>query len=659
MNQGIDTTQFDPSIRPHDDLFRHVNGPWLESAVIPADRATAGAFLELHDVAEAKIRAIVEAAWTGSADLGPDDEDQRKIGDLYASFMDDDRIEELGATPLAPELATVDAITSIGGFVDALGELERSGVGSVFGMYIAPDDGNPDRYVTYLMQSGLGLPDESYYRDDDFAPIRETYVEHIATMFDLAGIDNAQDRADHVFALETKIAGFHWDRVTCRDAQKAYNPKTHNQLRQLTTAFDWDSWASHAQLPESVLVDVVVGQPSYFEGLNTLLTEDELESWKDWLRSKVIHGAAAYLSSAFVDANFAFYGKILSGTDELRPRWKRGVGFVEGAMGEALGKIYVRTEFPASSKARMDELIANLIEAYRQSITALSWMGEDTKRQALDKLDLFTPKIGHPDNWRDYSTLKTDRGDVLGNARRALGFAIDREIAKIGSPIDRDEWYMTPQTVNAYYNSSMNEIVFPAAILQPPFFHAEADDAVNYGAIGAVIGHEIGHGFDDQGSHYDGTGALRNWWTDEDRESFEKLTGALIAQYNELSPAGAGGHTINGELTIGENIGDLGGLGIAYKAFKLSRNSCAESQSHAPKIDELTADQRFFISWAQAWQGKVRDQEVMRRLTTDPHSPPEFRCNQVVRNIDAFYDAFAVSKGDALWLDPGERVAIW
>ena len=653
MSQGIDTTQFDPSIRPHDDLFQHVNGTWLAATEIQADRATAGNFVRLLDEAEAKIRAIVESSQTEAAD-----EEQRKIGDLYTSFMDADRIEALGATPLGPELAKVDSITSIGEFVSTLGELERSGVGSAFGMFIAPDEGNPDRYVAYLMQSGLGLPDESYYREDDFAPIREAYVEHVKVMFDLAGIDDSQARADRVFALEMKIAGFHWDRVACRDAQKTYNPKTRDQLRQLTSMFDWDSWASHAQIPKSVLADVVVAQPSYFEGLNTLLTaarnsEQELESWKDWLRSQVIHGAAAYLSNDFVEANFAFYGKTLSGTDELRPRWKRGVGFVEGAMGEALGKIYVRTEFPASSKARMEELIVNLIEAYRQSINELTWMSADTKRQALDKLDSFTPKIGHPENWRDYSALETDRGDVLGNARRALGFAMDREIAKIGSPIDRDEWYMTPQTVNAYYNPSMNEIVFPAAILQAPFFAADADDAVNYGAIGAVIGHEIGHGFDDQGSHYDGTGALRNWWTDADREAFEKLTGALIAQYDDLSPTGADGHTINGALTIGENIGDLGGLGIAYKAFKLS------PRSEDGAIDGLTPDQRFFISWAQAWQGKVRDQEVVRRLTTDPHSPPEFRCNQVVRNIDAFYDAFGISKEDALWLDPAERVSIW
>ncbi|MGZ5402414.1 MAG: M13 family metallopeptidase [Aeromicrobium sp.] len=657
MSQGIDTNQFDTAIRPQDDLFRHVNGPWLETAEIQPDRSTAGAFVTLLDEAEAKVRAIVGAAGTVSGSGQANDEEQRKIGDLYASFMDDASIEELGATPLEPELAKVDAISSIGSFVDTLGALERSGVGSVFGMFIAPDEGNPDRYIAYLVQSGLGLPDESYYRQDDFAAIRDAYVAHLTTMFCLAELDDAQARADRVLTLETKIAAFHWDRVSCRDAQKTYNPMTHDELRQLTSAFDWDSWASHAELPEPVLAEVIVGQPSYFEGLDGLLVEDELESWKDWLRWQAIHSAAHYLSSAFVDTNFDFYGKTLSGTDELRPRWKRGVGFVEGAMGEALGKIYVSTEFPASSKARMEELIANLIEAYRQSINALSWMSEDTKREALAKLDTFTPKIGHPENWRDYSKLETDRSDVLGNARRALAFSMDREIAKIGSPIDREEWYMTPQTVNAYYNPGMNEIVFPAAILQPPFFHAGADDAVNYGAIGAVIGHEIGHGFDDQGSHYDGTGALRNWWTKDDREAFESLTKVLIAQYNDLSPEGADGHTVNGELTIGENIGDLGGLGIAHKAFRLSQADVSDGVG--PAVDGLTADQRFFISWAQAWQGKVRAQEVVRRLTVDPHSPPEFRCNQVVRNIDAFYDAFNVSKDDELWLDPSERVTIW
>ncbi|MEO6471330.1 MAG: peptidase M13, partial [Aeromicrobium sp.] len=450
MSLGIDIDQFDPDIRPTDDLFRHVNGPWLRTTDIEPDRATAGAFVTLLDEAEAKVRGIVETAQKASADPGASDDEQRKIGDLYASFMDADRIEQLGATPLQTEIDKVDAITSIEDFVGTLGELERVGVGSVFGMFIAPDEGNPDRYIAYLMQSGLGLPDESYYREDSFEPIREAYVAHIQAMYDLAGIDDSAARAHRVFVLETRIAQFHWDRVSCRDAQKTYNPKNNDELRQLISAFDWDSWAARAKIPAPVIAEVIVGQPSYLEGLNTLLTSDDLESWKDWLRWQTVHSAAPYLSSAFVDANFAFYGKTLSGTDELRPRWKRGVGFVEGAMGEALGKIYVRTEFPASSKERMEELIANLIEAYRQSITALSWMSEETKQQALEKLDSFTPKIGHPENWRDYSALETAPDDLLGNARRSLAVSMDREIAKIGSPIDRDEWYMTPQTVNAY-----------------------------------------------------------------------------------------------------------------------------------------------------------------------------------------------------------------
>jgi putative endopeptidase len=367
-----------------------------------------------------------------------------------------------------------------------------------------------------------------------------------------------------------------------------------------------------------------------------------------------VHSGAPYLSSAFVDANFEFYGRTLSGTDELRPRWKRGVGFVESAMGEAVGKIYVRTEFPPAAKERMGELIDNLIAAYRESISTLSWMSDVTKERALEKLASFTPKIGHPEEFKDYSALETDPTDLLGNARRALAVAMDRELAKIGSPIDRNEWYMTPQTVNAYYNPTMNEIVFPAAILQPPFFHPDADDPVNYGAIGAVIGHEIGHGFDEQGSQYDGTGAMVNWWTDDDRAAFDALTKVLIDQYDHLSPEGADDQTVNGSLTIGENIGDLGGLGIAYKAFRIA----LDGQEPEP-IDGLTADQRFFYSWAQAWQAKVRPAETVRRLTIDPHSPPEFRCNQVVRNIDAFYAAFDVKPDDRLWLDPQQRVTIW
>lgn len=640
---------FDAGIRVQDDLFGHVNGRWLRETPIPADRATAGAFVRLVDDAEQIVRGIVERC----AD-SPACEEERTIGALYTSFMDTELVERLGASPLRGELDRIAAIGSVDDFVTALGHLERSGIASIIGMYIAPDRGNPDRYVAHLLQSGLGLPDESYYREDSFAPIREAYVAHIATMFDLAGLDRSRERAERVMDLEHRIAAQHWDRVATRDAQKTYNLRTAEQLAQLLPAFDWAAWREAAQIAQEVLDEVVVAQPSYFEGLSALLVDDLLPAWADWLRWQLVHAAAPYLSAEFVEENFAFYGRTLQGTDELRPRWKRGVGFVEGAMGEAVGKIYVRTEFPPVAKERMTELIDHLIEAYRHSISELSWMSDETKKRAHEKLDAFTPKIGHPEIFRDYSALIADPADLLGNARRAMSFAMDVELAKIGQPIDRDEWYMTPQTVNAYYNPTMNEIVFPAAILQPPFFDPAADDAVNYGAIGAVIGHEIGHGFDDQGSQYDGTGALRNWWTDEDRAAFEGLTASLIAQYDDLSPEGADGQTVNGALTIGENIGDLGGLGIAYQALKI-----AQAGSEPEPVDGLTADQRFFLSWAQAWQSKVRPAETIRRLTVDPHSPPEFRCNQVVRNIDAFYEAFDVAPGDALWLDPGERVTIW
>lgn len=649
MTQGFDPTTFDTQIRPQDDLFRHVNGPWLRDTPIKPDRATAGGFVDLVDEAEILVRSIVE-----SCAAEPEDDEQRKIGDLFASFMDTERIEQLGAAPLADDLAAIDAIDSIPSLVRTIGALERSGVNSIIGLYIAPDRGQPDRYVTHVVQAGIGLPDESYYRDEQFAEIRDAYRDHVAAMLQLAGFDDASDRADRVLDLETAIASHHWDRVAVRDAQKTYNLKTFAELGALTPAFDWQAWARAAGIDLSVLAEAVVSQPSYLEGLQGLLDEGSLPAWRDWLRWQLVHGAAPFLSDDFVETNFAFYGKTLQGTDELRPRWKRGIGFVEGSMGEAVGKIYVRTEYPAEAKSRMEELIANLLEAYRISIRELPWMSDETRQRALAKLDAFTPKIGHPESFKDYAALETDPADLVGNARRAQSVAMDRELAKIGQPIDRDEWYMTPQTVNAYYNPTMNEIVFPAAILQPPFFDAGIDDAVNYGAIGSVIGHEIGHGFDDQGSQYDGTGALSNWWTDEDRAAFDGLAARIIAQYDDLSPENADGQTVNGALTIGENIGDLGGLGIAYLAFKL-----AQEGKPADPIDGLTPDQRFFLAWARAWQGKVRPAETIRRLTVDPHSPPEFRCNQVVRNIDAFYEAFGVTPDDALWLDPAERVTIW
>lgn len=656
MRSGIDSSGIDDDVRAQDDLFRHVNGAWLSTAEIPADRAVAGSFVTLVDEAEKHVRAIVEECQQAPGDpAGSAVEDEpAKIGALYTSFMDTDRVEALGAAPLADDLAAIDAITALPDIAEALGSLERKAASSVFGMYVGPDSGSPDRYVVTMLQGGLGLPDEAYYREEQFEAVRTAYREHVATMLTLAGFDGGQERATRVYALESRLAGGHWDRVASRDAVKTYNLTTLDELQLLTPALDWRSWAKAARFDLDVLAEVVVSQPSAFETLSDALREEDVDTWKDWLRFRLVSAAAPYLSSAFVDENFAFYGRTLSGTTELRARWKRGVAFVEGAIGEGVGRLYVERHFPPAAAARMDELVANLVRAYEQSIRELPWMSDVTKERALEKLAAFTPKVGYPKKWRDYGALVADPQDLLGNVRRASDVATDRELAKIGQPIDRDEWLMTPQTVNAYYNPTMNEIVFPAAILQPPFFDADADDAVNYGGIGGVIGHEIGHGFDDQGSQYDGTGALRNWWTDDDRAAFDKLTGSLIAQYDALSPDGADGQTVNGALTIGENIGDLGGLGIALKAYLLSLDG-----AEPPVLDGLTGIQRFFVSWAQVWRGKVRPTEVVRRLTIDPHSPPEFRCNQVVRNIDAFYDAFGLTESDALWLDADQRVTIW
>lgn len=649
MTQGIDTSAFHDSIRVQDDLFRHVNGHWLSEAKIAPDRATAGAFVDLDDNAEKAVRQIIE-----SIDLNDPILERRQIAHLFASFMNEDLVEQAGGAPLNDDLGRIENVRSVADFIALLGEGDRDGWPGLFGMYIAPDKGQPDRYTTYVLQSGLGLPDESYYKTEQTTEIRIKYLGYLGKIFSLAGLDDVESRAERVLALETEIANHHWDRVKSRDAQSTYNPMDRAALSELIPTFDWTVWLSSADYPTALIENTIVAQPSFFSGVNELLTEENLDAWRDWLRRLAISSAAPYLSSDFVNANFDFYGRTLSGTDQLRERWKRAIDFTEGAVGETVGKLYVEIHYQEIARRRMNELIHNLIEAYRESITNLPWMSSVTKQKALEKLDLFTPKVGHPVKWRDYSKLHTDPTDLLGNVKRAHAVALEHELAKLGAPIDRDEWHMTPQTVNAYYNPTMNEIVFPAAILQPPFFNANADDAVNYGAIAAVIGHEIGHGFDDQGSQYDGTGELSNWWTDEDREAFEELTKKLIEQYNELSPDGADGKTVNGALTIGENIGDLGGLGIAYKALRR-----AIGENEPEPIDGLSADQRFFISWAQAWKAKVRPEETVRRLTVDPHSPPEFRCNQVVRNIDAFYKTFDVQPGDALWLDPEQRVEIW
>ncbi|MFM6971225.1 MAG: M13 family metallopeptidase [Rhodoluna sp.] len=652
MKPGIEKEAFDLTVRVQDDLFRHVNGKWFNETEIPEDKSMYGSFHMLADDAEAAVKEILlEAA------ANPKPGAAQQIGDLYASFMDEARANELGVAPIAAELKLIEQLDSIDATTKLLGEFSKQGVGGLFGSYVDNDPGNPERYLVNLLQGGLGLPDEAYYRDPKHVEIRDAYLPHITQMFIYAGWSqaDAESAAHKVFEFETALADLHWDVVDSRDAEKTYNLVALDELQKLTSTFNWSLWLQGAELDKKVLAESVVAQPSFFEGLASVYKTENLESIKAWLAWKLISGAAALLSEEFVNERFAFYGTKLTGAPVNRARWKRGVSLVEGSLGELIGKIYVEKYFPPAAKERMDKLVEYLIEAYRQSIKELDWMTDETKAKALVKLDKFTPKIGFPDKWKDYSKLEIVRDDLVGNVKRANAFEHEREAAKIGSPIDRDEWFMTPQTVNAYYNPGFNEIVFPAAILQPPFFSLEADDAENFGAIGAVIGHEIGHGFDDQGSKYDGDGALQSWWTDADRNAFEDRTKKLINQYNELSPLQLDdSHKVNGELTIGENIGDLGGLGIAYKAYLLSLDG-----KEAPTIDGSTAAQRFFFAWAQSWRAMGRDEVMIQRLATDPHSPPEFRCNQIVRNIDVFYDAFDVKPGDAEWLDEKERVVIW
>jgi putative endopeptidase len=643
---GLDFAHIDGSVRIQDDLYRYFNGGWLKSAVIPADRASDGAFVTLRDLSEKQVRAIIENA--------TDSEEAKKISDLYSSFMAADAIEAKGFTPILSDLATCDSIQDLRDFISTMSWLESRGLGGVFGSFIYADQMDASTNILYLAQGGISLPDESYYREDQYAQIRSAFVVHVEKMFSLVGIADGAGLAAKILALETSIASHHYDAVKDRDATLTYNKMNRAEVTALMPAFDFDLYLSAGEIPPVVLDSVIVQQPPFFQGLSTILSAFDRDAWVAWLKWNIISGSAPYLSSDLVNQNFAFYGKTLSGTLELRERWKRAVSVVEGSLGEAVGKVYVEQHFPPEAKDRMEELVANLIEAYRISINAIDWMSQETKIKALEKLGKFTPKIGYPNKWRDYSALQTNPDDLFANIGHVTKFQRDFELAKIGKPVDRDEWHMTPQTVNAYYNPVMNEIVFPAAILQPPFFGLGADDAVNYGGIGAVIGHEIGHGFDDQGSKYDGDGALNNWWSNADRAAFELRSNALIAQYNELRPEEASDITVNGALTVGENIGDLGGLTIAYKAYQISLAGKA-----SPVIDGLTGEQRLFLGWAQVWRGKVRVEEQRRRIATDPHSPSEFRCNTIVSNFTPFYDAFDVTAKDALWMDEKSRVQIW
>lgn len=687
----LETAHTDTSVRPQDDLFRFVNGQWLTTAEIPADRPSSGAFTTLRDESEAACRQIVEELAEQFSSVAPEgaaevlSTNRGRVGALYQAFMDEAHLEELGAEPLAEELAPVLGASSKEELARALGEMTPVGFMGVVGADVEVDINDPERYTSWVGQSGLGLPDESYYREEAQGPLRQAYVEHVARMMALAGLTDSfgasgEDLAERVMAVETALAKGHWDRVTCRDVEKMNNPMSWQQIVDSAPDLPWNEWregiraaARSAGIEQTAfLEEAIVTQPDYLPHAAGVWQETDLEDLKAWVAWHVVHGRASLLSGAFVEESFDFYGRTLQGTDELRPRWKRGVGLVESCLGEALGEIYVERHFPPSHKSAMEALVGRLIEAYHQSISSLEWMSPATRERALEKLALFTPKIGYPVRWRDYSAVEVVPGDVLASVRSVERADMAYSLNKLTKPVDRDEWHMTPQTVNAYYNPTMNEIVFPAAILQPPFFDPQADDAVNYAGIGAVIGHEIGHGFDDQGSTFDGTGKVSDWWTQEDREAFTERTSALISQYDAYTPevvvakhqeAGTAQEEIphvNGALTIGENIGDLGGLGIALKAYSLAlADAGIPSVDEAPVIDGLTGLQRFFYSWARIWRSKNRPDYAELLLTVDPHSPAEFRCNGIVRNVDAFYKAFAVDSDDALWLSPNERVSIW
>lgn len=636
------TFDLDPTVRPADDLFRHVNGRWLAEVKIADDRSSAGGFVRLVDAAELAIRDIV----TGLAGAEPGT-DAAKVEQLYSSFIDVDRVNALGLAPLAPILAEVDRIASIDELLEYFARSSRRGTGAPFALDVDADPGDPAHYALFLAQAGIGLPNEEYYRLEQHAATRDAYRDHIERSLLMAEVSGSASGL--VFELETAAAAHHWDKVRTRDLTAMYNPMSLAELD--ATGLPWSRVLKAMGIAAET---VVVMQPSFVEGLASLLDSSRLEQWKLWAKWAAVSRLSPYLPEALAQARFDFYGTVLQGTPVMRERWKRGVDLVERFLGEAVGKLYVERHFAPVAKQRMDELVAHLIQAYRQSISRLDWMTDATRAEALAKLERFTPKIGYPEVWKDYTGLQTRPNDLVGNVLRASEFSFDYEAAKIGQPIRRHEWLMTPQTVNAYYHPLRNEIVFPAAILQPPFFDAEADDAVNYGAIGAVIGHEIGHGFDDQGSTCDGEGRLRDWWTPADKEAFQARTAALVDQYDGLTPALVPDAQVNGRLTLGENIGDLGGVGIAYQAWRLATDGIEPEP-----IDGIPATQRFFLSYARAWQTKRRDEAVRQQVATDPHSPEEFRVNQVLRNVDAYYEAFGVTPEDAAWLPPEQRVTIW
>ncbi len=651
---GLDPGNFDRSVRPQDDFYRFVNGTWLARTEIPSDRSRWGTFDELREQATADVHAIVEEAVAARAQTT--DADVAKIADLYASFMDVAAIDAAGLEPVAPLMARIDAVASHRDLARLFGEMQAAGLGWItpLGFWMDLDFGDTDRYVLYFTQSGLGMPDRDYYLADEgrFVEVRDDYRAYIRRLFELAGRDpaDAAKAADAIIALETKLAEDHWPRAERRDRQKTFNPTAVDSLPAVAPAFDWNAFMDAAGLGS---VDrIILREKSYFPAMAETIAATDLEAWRDYLRFKVLDSAAPYLPAPFVEANFEFEGRTLSGTPEIRPRWKRGVSAVESVMGEAVGRLYVARHFSPESKARMEAMVANLKTAFGQAIDELEWMTDPTKAEAQAKLANFGLKIGYPDKWRDYSGLEIRSDDLIGNILRSRRFEYEYDISRLNGPVDRDEWGMTPQTVNAYYSPTRNEIVFPAAILQPPFFNPEADEAVNYGAIGGVIGHEFSHGFDDQGRRTDGKGLLRDWWTPADDARYRERADRLVAQYEQYEPIE--GMPINGRLSLGENIGDLAGVTMAYRAWKLS----LDGQQPAV-IDGFTGAQRFFMGWAQIWRTKYREEALRRQLTVGPHSPGHYRVNGVVTNIDGFFDAFSVDTADGMWRPEDDRVRIW
>jgi putative endopeptidase len=576
------------------------------------------------------------------------DDDAMRIACLYASFMDEATVDRLGTAPMQPLLDAVGNLRDVRDLAAFLGEFEQVGGDGAFGFYVDVDGKNSERCLVNLTQGGLGLPDESYYHDEKFAEVREKYVAYLARMLSLAGRDDAETAAATVMEVETRLSQGHWERAETRDVQKTYNLLPLETLQELCPAFDWEAFVRNVGGSEETIAEVCVRQPSYLEHLSQALVDVPIADWRRWLEARVVRALAPYLPSAFVETNFDFYGRTLSGTPQLRERWKRGVAVVEGSIGEAVGREYVARHFPPDSKAMMDELVGNLLRAYRDSITALDWMSDETKQRAFAKLDMFRSKIGYPEKFRDYSELEFSPDDLVGNVLSANAFENRRQLAKVGAPVDRDEWLMLPQTVNAYYRPGMNEICFPAAILQKPFFSPDAEAAENYGGIGAVIGHEVGHGFDDQGAQYDGAGNLQDWWSPEDKTAFEQKSKKLIEQYDAFEPRTLPGEHVNGALTVGENIGDLGGLTIALTAYSIARGGDVSPEDA----------QKLFCNWAFCWRTKRRRELEQQYLTIDPHSPPEFRAN-IVRNLDEFHVVFGTQPGDGLWLEPDARVRIW